>query len=84
MENALALPEDNKYNEQLAELMGQRQSGGNYADGLTRVRVNKHHEDDEGNPIPPATFHVAITEKMEDGTEVTTDYFKKTATFRVF
>jgi len=83
MENALALPEDNKYNEQLAELMGQRQKGPTYS-SLARVYTNKDFEDKEGNTLLPASFHVTVTEKQEDGTEVTKEYFQKTATFRVF
>jgi len=83
MENALVLPEDNKYDERLAELMGQRQKGPSYS-SLTRVYINKDFEDKEGNTLLPASFHVTVVEEDEDGTEITKEYFQKTATFRVF
>ena len=53
------IPENlDAYDPRMAELMGQRQKGGDYTDGLPKLKTNKQFETDDGKAIPPATFHV--------------------------
>ena len=85
MENALTLPKDGTgYDAKLAEMMGQRQKKSDYSDDLPKLKVNKQFEDDDGNTIPPASFHVVQVNKDEDGNETKLNFYAKEATLRVF
>jgi len=45
------------YSDELAEMMGM---GGAREDYLPRLFINKDHEDDDGNEIPPGSFAVSV------------------------
>ncbi len=85
MSTEIALPEDlDAYDPKLAELMGQHVVSENYANQLPRLKINKQFEDDDGNAIPPATFHLELVKELEDGTTESDHYFSKAVQFRYF
>lgn len=72
------------YDEEVAKALGLSDGFEGVKDLLPKLRINKDFDDDDGNALPPGTFHLRAYKEDADGNSSLVEGFGKEAQFRIF